>query len=84
VTPEDTIRALLAHVDETAELLLSGDTASWWVNDELTLAWKHAQAQATDAFGEWRRTPGAAAYAAYRAAQDRADAAQDALGGGAS
>jgi hypothetical protein len=38
VTPEDTIRALLAHVDETAELLLEGDAASWWVNDELTLA----------------------------------------------
>ena len=31
------------------------------------------------ALSEWRTAPGAASYAAYRAAQDREDAAQDAL-----
>jgi hypothetical protein len=41
--------------------------------------WRDAQADATLAHAAWCSRPGADAYAAYRAAQDRADAAQDAL-----
>jgi len=37
------------------------------------------QADATAAYEGWRNEPGADAYAVYRAAQDRADAAQDTL-----
>jgi hypothetical protein len=44
-----------------------------------TWAWRDAQAAAARAYRAWCREPGAGAYAVYRAAQDRADAAQDAL-----
>ena len=42
-------------------------------------AWRDAREEAAEAFACWRDAPGGAAYAAYRAAQDREDAAQDAL-----
>jgi hypothetical protein len=42
-------------------------------------AWRHAQAHARHAYEEWRLQGGSTAYAAYRAAQDRADTAQDRL-----
>jgi hypothetical protein len=42
-------------------------------------AWRRAQSHARQAYEEWRRVGGASAYAAYRAAQDRADSAQDEL-----
>ena len=46
--------------------------------DCLWHAWDEAQHEADLAYAAWRRgEPGA--YAVYRAAQDRADAAQDAL-----
>jgi hypothetical protein len=54
---------------ETATVLL-GDPA--W-------AWRDAKAAAALAYEAWCREPGASPYAVYRAAQDRADAAQDAL-----
>ena len=38
-----------------------------------------AQVEADRAYQDWRQHPGARAYAAYRAAQDRADAAQEHL-----
>jgi hypothetical protein len=50
-----------------------------WVLDERTWAWRRAQAHARQAYAEWHRFGGAAAYVAYRAAQDRADSAQDEL-----
>src|SRR5215210_1391898 len=49
------------------------------VLEELTFSWRRAQTEATAAYGDWRRGRDAKAYAIYRAAQDRADAAQDAL-----
>ncbi len=47
--------------------------------DGLFTAWSIATAEANLAYDAWRREPGAAAYAAFRAADDRAGAAQDAL-----
>jgi hypothetical protein len=47
--------------------------------EELRFVRREAQAEATLAYNDWRRDPGADAYFVYRAAQDRADAAQDAL-----
>ena len=41
--------------------------------------WRRAQADARQAYEEWRRAGGSSAYAAYRSAQDRADSAQDEL-----
>jgi hypothetical protein len=45
------------------------------------LAWesRDAQEEARLAYAAWSAHPGADAYAVYRAAQDRADAAQDML-----
>jgi hypothetical protein len=49
------------------------------VLEELTFSWRRAQMEATAAYGDWRRARDRHAYLIYRAAQDRADAAQDAL-----
>jgi hypothetical protein len=49
------------------------------VYDERFAMWSAARAEANVAYEAWCRSPGAAAYAVYRAAEDRADAAQDAL-----
>jgi hypothetical protein len=47
--------------------------------DELYVLWSCARAEANLALDAWRSSPGTEAYVAYRAAEDRADAAQDAL-----
>jgi hypothetical protein len=59
----------MIHMPE-GRLSLTGETA--W-------AWRDAQVDAARAFAAWCREPGSAAYAVYRAAQDRADAAQEVL-----
>jgi hypothetical protein len=54
--------------------------ADWlWLMSELAYAWRTAQDEAVTAYDAWSESPGAAAYAVYRAAQDRADQAQDVL-----
>jgi hypothetical protein len=50
-----------------------------WVFRVLGHARRLAALEATLAYEEWRRTPGRSTYGAFRAAQDQADAAQDAL-----
>jgi hypothetical protein len=50
-----------------------------WIFEELSDAWRAAHAEATRAYELWSEFPGRDAYAVYRAAQDRADEAQDAL-----
>jgi hypothetical protein len=47
--------------------------------EELAFVRREAQVEANLAYDAWRRDPGADGYFVYRAAQDRADAAQDAL-----
>jgi hypothetical protein len=54
-----------------------GDSS--WALAELEDAWRAAHRQALAAYDHWRDVPDAMAYATYRAAQDRADAAQEAL-----
>ena len=49
--------------------------------DELFALWSVAQAEANLAYDAWRAVPGSEAYAAFLAADDRANAAQDALAG---
>jgi hypothetical protein len=50
-----------------------------WLPEELSFVWREAQTEATRAYRNWCRRPGRASYSAYRAAQDRADAAHAAL-----
>jgi hypothetical protein len=50
-----------------------------WLREELGLSWQEARFEASLAYGHWCRTRDGTAYSIYRAAQDRADAAQDAL-----
>src|SRR4051794_22657324 len=47
--------------------------------ENLADAWRDAQDEATAAYELWCEDKGADGYAIYRAAQDRADEAQDAL-----
>jgi hypothetical protein len=47
--------------------------------DEVFVMWSAARAEANLAYDAWCARPGADAYAVYRAAEDRADAAEAAL-----
>jgi hypothetical protein len=47
--------------------------------ERLATAWREAQHEANDAYATWCEIAGADSYTVYRAAQDRADEAQDAL-----
>jgi hypothetical protein len=50
-----------------------------WLRDELAYAWRAAEDEAGLAYDAWLASPDRTAYVVYRAAQDRADQAQDAL-----
>ena len=65
---------LLEAVPDTREIVIASCEA-----EGLPAAWRAAHAEAAHALGAWRAWPGRESFAVYRAAQDRADAAQDAL-----
>ena len=44
--------------------------------EEVFVLWSAARAEANDAYDAWCDSPGCPAYAVYRAAEDRADAAE--------
>ena len=69
------LKDLLDQVPDTRELVLHRSGSDW----EVYTAWSDAHEEAEDAYGDWRLRGGAIRYATYRAAQDREDAAQDAL-----
>ena len=69
------LRTLLDDVPDTLEIILRRPTEWSPVLD----AWRDASEEACSALKDWHRLRTADAYAAYRAAQDREDAAQDAL-----
>jgi hypothetical protein len=58
---------------------LHDDADLAWRRDELALVWQAAQFDAVSAYCAWSASPGVTAYTVYRAAQDRADSAQDEL-----
>lgn len=72
------LKQLLDQVADTRELVLrrSADQGPEW--NALYDAWSDAHEEAEDAYRAWR-VRGGRLYVAYRAAQDREDAAQDAL-----
>jgi hypothetical protein len=77
-TPDDGAAALLAH--ELGELVFSREVPTGAsMLDCLRLAWQEAQWEACRTYKRWGGQNGRNAYPVYRAAQDRADAAQDAL-----
>ena len=73
------LRDLLDEVPDTRELVLRRTDAAGPAWAPAYAAWSDAHEEAEWALGHWTRGGGADAYAAYRAAQDREDAAQDAL-----
>jgi hypothetical protein len=72
------LKALLDQVADTRELVLRRPAFNA-VYD----AWSDAHEEAEDAYCSWRSSGSGEDYAVYRAAQDREDAAQDALAGAA-
>ena len=72
-------QVLAGQVDDARLRLAAGGVAAAWVYDELCEAGRDAQAQAQRAYADWRDGDSSHGYFRYRASQDRADAAQDAL-----
>jgi hypothetical protein len=70
------LKELLDDVPDTRELVLRHSSPVW---NELYAAWSDAHEDAEWAYLQWRGSGLGADYAVYRAAQDREDAAQDAL-----
>ena len=73
------LRALLDQVPDTREIVLrrAVERTDEW--NMLYGVWSDAHEEAEEAYREWRLGGGREAYSLYRAAQDREDAAQDAL-----
>jgi hypothetical protein len=71
----DDLRSLLDRLDDTGELVVRRLRTDGALRD----AWLDAREEAEDAYRAWHHGGGPDAYAAYVAAQDRADAAQDVL-----
>jgi acyl-CoA reductase-like NAD-dependent aldehyde dehydrogenase len=77
------LKELLEHLDDTHEIVLGPvagpeDQGPFPVG-ELLFCWRDAEDEAACAYQRWRERPGAQAYAVYRAAADRAEAAQATL-----
>jgi hypothetical protein len=73
------LKVLLDQVPDTRELVLRREASLGPAWNALYDAWSDAHEEAEGAWRTWRSDPGPAAYAAYRAAADREDAAQDAV-----
>ena len=72
------LKVLLDQVADTRELVLRRAAEQGPAWNALYDAWSDAHEEAEQAYWQWKQR-GGCAYAAYRAAQDREDAAQDAL-----
>jgi hypothetical protein len=73
-------RALMRFPGEQREFWVTRPSArEYALIEELSFVRREAQAEANVAYDEWRDQPSGERYAVYRAAQDRADAAQDEL-----
>ena len=73
------LRALLDQVADTRELILRRAATFGPAFDAVHDAWSDAHEEAEAAYHSWRRSQDPEDYTVYRAAQDREDAAQDAL-----
>jgi hypothetical protein len=75
VVSREDLKHLLDQIADTRELVLRR-SRSWSASYDV---WIDASEEARAAYRIWRSRPTAEAYAVYRAAQDREDAAQDML-----
>jgi hypothetical protein len=73
------LKTLLDQIADTRELILRHEAEPERLWSPVYVAWSDAHEDAERALGTWRGSGSGEAYAAYRAAQDREDAAQDAL-----
>ena len=73
------LKTLLDQVADTRELVLRREAARGPAWNAVYDAWSDAHEEAEAAYRTWRFGGGREAYAAYRAAADREDAAQDAV-----
>jgi hypothetical protein len=73
------LRELLERIEDTREIVLGSGPGDVSRAGEPLAVWRAARAESNAALESWRREPGEAAYAAYRAAEDRADAAEASL-----
>jgi hypothetical protein len=73
------LRALLDQVPDTRELVLRRTVPLGPLWNAVYDAWSDAHEEAEEAYWSWRASRRADDYLVYRAAQDREDAAQDAL-----
>jgi hypothetical protein len=76
------LQDLLERIEDTREIVLGPTVHDHPREDplgDLHAVWVDARHVARQAYEHWRAHPGAEAYAVYRAAADRADAAEDAL-----
>lgn len=69
------VKHLLDQVPDNRELVLRRQPTPSAAHD----AWAEAREEAREAYRRWRAAATLEAYAVYRAAQDREDAAQDTL-----
>jgi hypothetical protein len=68
---------VLDEIADTGEIVIAPPAQSG--DDELAAAWRLAHSEASAALEEWRTLRTRDAFSVFRAAEDRADAAQDAL-----
>jgi hypothetical protein len=73
------LKALLDQVADTRELILRRAASLGPAFNAVYDAWSDAHEEAEHAYVAWRGSGSRNDYAVYRAAQDREDAAQDAL-----
>jgi hypothetical protein len=71
------LKELLEHIEDTHELVLRPADG-----DEVVAVWREARWEANAALTAWRAAPSPESYAVYRAAEDRADAAETSLAAG--
>ena len=73
------LRICFQALRSTGELVLTSAFATTLDEDPLRCAWAAAEADAALAYDAWQERRNRRAFAVYRAAADRAAAAQDAL-----
>ena len=78
MSPES-LQVCFQALHSTGELVLSSPFADTLGGDPLRCAWAAAEADAALAYDAWQQMGDGRAFAIYRAAADRAAAAQDAL-----
>jgi hypothetical protein len=73
----NSLQAVLDEIPDTGEIVIR--VRARQEADELLEAWRNARTEANTALDVWRLDRSRDAFSVFRAAEDRADAAEDAL-----